>query len=623
MWLNDRMPDKLATRRSSRAKITRKRLIVRWVVWSLVGILVVVLALGAWIGFRAFQAKAELEAAQGLIGELKTQALAFDIDGASATLKKISTRTDNAIELTTDPIWMAGEVVPFAGPNLTGFRELAAVTGDVIDDVVTPLIGVAKGIDPASLAPKDGAIDLEPLIAAVPAIATANDGAIAALKNAEAIDTSATIEQISAARTQITGLIGSVTPLLATLNSIVPLVPPAMGSEAPRTYVIMFQNPAESRALGGTALSFALLKMDAGRIELQATVAAGLDNFRGYNEPVVAMPDGTIDLYADTYARFIANVTVRPSFTTAAEITQEMWFRQFGYRVDGIISIDPVALSYVLGATDPITLSTGDILTRESLVPLLLNGVYQRFNSTNVVKDNIAQDVVYAEAVGATFARLTSGPLDPMALINALMQGWNEHRVLYWSANADEQAQLAEIGLNGELPISDDKTERIGVYFQDNVGSKMNYYLQQTVHLAQNTCRTDGRESYRVTVDLGNGIDPTLAKSLSASIVGQWKPEKVKRGDQRMIVMLYAPPGTTIASKTINGAPAAMDAFHDTTYPVSKTVVTIPAGAVSTVSFDVVAPEPGTKTLEALITPMVNPTTVLNEVLDCATVPAG
>ena len=623
MWFNGRMPDTYAARRSLRVKKSRKTITIRWIVWSLVGILVIVLALGAWIGFRAFQAKAELEAAQSLIGELQTKALAFDIDGATKTLNEISTRTDNAVELTSDPIWTAGEAVPFAGPNLTAFRELAAVTDDVIDDVVTPLIDVAKGVDPASLAPKDGAIDLQPLISAVPAIASANEGATNALKTAESIDTSATIDQVAAARTQITALLGRITPLLATLNSIVPLIPPALGSEAPRTYVIMFQNPAEARALGGTALSFAVLKMDAGRIELQTTVAAGLNNFRGYAQPVVAVPDGALDLYGGSFARFIPNVTVRPSFTSAAEITQEMWFRQFGYRVDGIISIDPVALSYILGATDPITLTTGDVLTRDSLVPLLLNGVYQRFNSTNLLKDNMAQDVVYAEAVSATFARLTSGPLDPTALISGLLQGWNEHRVLYWSANPAEQAQLAVIGLNGELPVSDEKIERVGVYFQDNVGSKMNYYLQQTVHLQQNTCRTDGRESYRVTVDLGNGIDPASASSLSGSIVGQWKAEKVKRGDQRMIVMLYAPPGTTITGKALNGAPVAMDAFHDTTYPVSKTVVTIPAGATSTVSFDVVAAEPGTKTLEALITPMVNPTTVLNEALDCATVPAG
>jgi len=606
--------------RSMEVTRTHRRAVNRRVVWSIVALFVVVAALGAWIAVRALQAKAELEAAQGLFGQLQQQAMSFDAVGADATLQRITVRTDKAVELTSDPVWRAGEMVPFAGANLRAFRQIAALTSDVVDNVATPLIGAVDGLDPATLTPPSAEIDLSTLLTAAPAIAAAADGVAVALDDAESIDTSGAIEQLSAARTRIIDVLRSVSPLLSTLDSMVPLMPSVLGADAPRTYVVMFQNPAESRALGGAALSFAVLSMDAGRIELQSTVSAASKNFRGYAEPVVAAPDGIPDLFAGTYATSIANSTVRPSFTAAAEITSEMWFRQFGYRVDGVVSIDPVALSYILGATDPITLSTGDLLTGDTLVPLLLNEVYQRYDSPDIEANNTAQDAVYAEAVTATFARLSSGVFDPRLMVDAIVKGWNEHRLLYWSADADEQARLVSFGLSGELPMSDATTERVGVYFQDNVGSKMNYYLQQTVHLARSTCRADGRENYRVTVDLRNGIDPAAASSLASSIVGTWKHEGVARGDQRMVVMLYAPPGSTIVSRSVNGAAVSMDALHDTTYPVSKIVVTIPAGAVSTVSFDVVAASPGDRSLDAVVTPMVNPTTVIDEVLDCATV---
>ena len=606
--------------RSMEVTRTHRRAVNRRVVWSIVALFVVVAALGAWIAVRALQAKAELEAAQGLFGQLQQQAMSFDAVGADATLQRITVRTDKAVELTSDPVWRAGEMVPFAGANLRAFRQIAALTSDVVDNVAMPLIGAVDGLDPATLTPPSAEIDLSTLLTAAPAIAAAADGVAVALDDAESIDTSGAIEQLSAARTRIIDVLRSVSPLLSTLDSMVPLMPSVLGADAPRTYVVMFQNPAESRALGGAALSFAVLSMDAGRIELQSTVSAASKNFRGYAEPVVAAPDGIPDLFAGTYATSIANSTVRPSFTAAAEITSEMWFRQFGYRVDGVVSIDPVALSYILGATDPITLSTGDLLTGDTLVPLLLNEVYQRYDSPDIEANNTAQDAVYAEAVTATFARLSSGVFDPRLMVDAIVKGWNEHRLLYWSADADEQARLVSFGLSGELPMSDATTERVGVYFQDNVGSKMNYYLQQTVHLARSTCRADGRENYRVTVDLRNGIDPAAASSLASSIVGTWKHEGVARGDQRMVVMLYAPPGSTIVSRSVNGAAVSMDALHDTTYPVSKIVVTIPAGAVSTVSFDVVAAAPGNRSLDAVVTPMVNPTTVIDEVLDCATV---
>ena len=606
--------------RSMEVTRTHRRAVNRRVVWSIVALFVVVAALGAWIAVRALQAKAELEAAQGLFGQLQQQAMSFDAVGADATLQRITVRTDKAVELTSDPVWRAGEMVPFAGANLRAFRQIAALTSDVVDNVAMPLIGAVDGLDPATLTPPSAEIDLSTLLTAAPTIAAAADGVAVALDDAENIDTSGAIEQLSAARTRIIDVLRSVSPLLSTLDSMVPLMPSVLGADAPRTYVVMFQNPAESRALGGAALSFAVLSMDAGRIELQSTVSAASKNFRGYAEPVVAAPDGIPDLFAGTYATSIANSTVRPSFTAAAEITSEMWFRQFGYQVDGVVSIDPVALSYILGATDPITLSTGDVLTGDTLVPLLLNGVYQRYDSPDIEANNTAQDAVYAEAVTATFARLSSGVFDPRLMVDAIVKGWNEHRLLYWSADADEQARLVSFGLSGELPMSDATTERVGVYFQDNVGSKMNYYLQQTVHLARSTCRADGRENYRVTVDLRNGIDPAAASSLASSIVGTWKHEGVARGDQRMVVMLYAPPGSTIVSRSVNGAAVSMDALHDTTYPVSKIVVTIPAGAVSTVSFDVVAAAPGNRSLDAVVTPMVNPTTVIDEVLDCATV---
>lgn len=562
--------------------------------------------------------------AQAKISELKAQVVAVDFVKAEGTLGEIGAHTSNAVRLTSDPIWRTGEVVPFVGSNLSAVRKLAKVTDDIVAEVVEPLVGVASNINPGSLAPKDGGIDPKPFIDAVPAVAQANAGAKEAIRALKAVDTEGTISQVASARNSLTEMLGSIAPLLQTADEIVPLIPPAMGVEAPRRYVVMFQNNAEGRALGGTALSFALVTVDSGRVELTSTVAAGFENFDRYGTSVVPIPDGAQDVYpGGAYGTFIPNVTIRPSFVSAAEMTQEMWHRQFGYTVDGIISIDPVALSYILRASAPITLSTGDVLTSDSLVPFLLNDVYTRFNSKDVVADNLKQDAIYGEAVVATFAQLTSGAVDPKTLLASLLQGWNERRVLYWSAHPEEQATLASFGLNGELPVSDAATDRVGVYFQDNVGSKLGYYLQQSVHLAAESCRPDGRQNYRVTAALTNLVDPGQVAGLSPSITGNYKAEKLKPGVQRMISMLYAPPGSQIAGITVNGSPVAVEPLHDTDRPVGKVTLVIQPGETVSVSYDVIAAEPGKKALEAQVTPMVRATEIVNEPLDCATVPAG
>ena len=79
-----------------------------------------------------------------------------------------------------------------------------------------------------------------------------------------------------------------------------------------------------------------------------------------------------------------------------------MWLRETGVDVSGVISLDPVSLSYLLEATGPVALPTGDVLTSENAVDLLLNGVYLRY------ADPRDQDAFFAAAAGSVFGALTS-----------------------------------------------------------------------------------------------------------------------------------------------------------------------------------------------------------------------
>lgn len=67
----------------------------------------------------------------------------------------------------------------------------------------------------------------------------------------------------------------------------------------------------------------------------------------------------------------------------------------------------------------------------------------------------------------------------------------------------------------------------------------------------------------------------------------------------------------------------ALDGQHDENYPVAKLRVAVNPGASVNMAVDIVAVKPGKKTLGAIITPMVNASTVDRPVLDCSTVPAG
>ena len=595
------------------------RLWQRWWFWVVFVLVVVLLAGIAWIGFRALSAKAELIAAQAQVGKLKSQASAQDFGGMAGTLTKLQTHSKAAEQLTNDPIWRIAEGVPSLGKNLTVVRKLASATNEVVKGAITPLVSIASELKPASFAPVNGAINLDPLIKAVPAVGKADRSVKSVSRSVGQIDTSGTLSAISGAKTKLAGLLTTVVPLLDSANILLPLLPPFMGADKPRTYIVIFQNNAESRALGGTALSFAVMSIDKGKVKLVSTVSAGSDHFVNYSTPVIPVPDGVEYLYGGALGRFVANATVRPEFSSAAQIVDENWKRQFGTSVDGVISIDPIALSYILRATTPITLASGDILTPASLVPYLLNGVYQRLSSENTGASNIAKVAIYEEALSATFAKLSGGPVKPKALIAALLQGHTERRINYWSSHPEEESVLVKAGLAGDLPVSDSKIERVGVYFQDNIGSKLNYYLNQKVRTGQAVCRADGRETYRIGVDLTSTV-PANTKLLSPLILGNWKLEKLKRGVQRMFVYVYAPPGSQLAGATVNGAAVALAKLHDETYPVARLQVEVNPGATVNLSVDITAAKVARKTLEAQVTPMVNATTMMPTPLDCATV---
>jgi hypothetical protein len=588
--------------------------------WVLAIVVVVVaVALGAWrLSSNVLGVKHELERAQALAGDLKTQATAFDLAGADATLDEITKHTGRAVELSGDPVWSIAQVLPVLGPNLSAVRQISVATDDAMTDVAAPLLEVATTIGPAGLAPKDGVVDLHPLVDAGPAVTKADASVKRISTYVSRIDTDGAIDQVASAKTQLTELLGAVSPIAGTLNAVVPLLPPALGSEAPRKYLVMFQNNAELRPLGGAALSFAVLNVDGGRIQFEKTIPISFSDFTS-SEPVIPLPDGVAELYRGTVGTYISDATARPSFTTAATVVQEMWKRNQGYAVDGILSVDPVALSYVLRATGPITLSTGDVLTSDSLVPLLLNGVYQRFDTGDLNTDGLRQDAIYAEAVDATFGRLMSGPLDVPTFVGALSQGWNERRIAFWSAHEEEQKRVVSLA---EPPVSDAKTERVGLYLDDGVGAKLNYYLQQSVQLSQGTCRADGATNYRVATTLVNTLPFESVRTLTGSVTGTFWKHGLAPGQQRLGVTLYAPPGSRIVGATVDGAAVAVDPHHDTDYPVARLEVSLQPGKSATVSYDVVAASAGSKVLEAQLTPTVNPVAVETVPLDCATVPA-
>jgi hypothetical protein len=349
----------------------------------------------------------------------------------------------------------------------------------------------------------------------------------------------------------------------------------------------------------------ALIHTEGGALSLAAQESSS--DYPRYDEAVLPLDDEVHAIYGDRPGRWIQNVTQVPDFAVSATLAREMWAREHGgQQVDGVISLDPVALSYLLEATGPITLTTGDVLAPDTAVPLLLNDVYARYTRP------ADQDEFFAMAAAAVFAKLTSGEVDPAALVTALTRAGEEDRLLLWSAHDGEQTVLADTTLAGGLPVSDDDTARFGVYVNDGTGSKMDFYQNAGASLTWDACTLDAAGDAtgdaRLTVTVGNTA-PADAANLPAYITGGGA-FGVPAGTTRTIGYLYLPAGFELVDATMSDGSGFGGGTHDGRRVLSFAIDLAP-GQSATATVVVRASTAGPATLEAVMTPTLTPPAVV------------
>ena len=245
------------------------------------------------------------------------------------------------------------------------------------------------------------------------------------------------------------------------------------------------------------------------------------------------------------------------------------------------------------------TLPTGEVLTSENAVPLLLNEVYQRYERP------ADQDAFFAAAAAAVFGAFAQGSADPAALVTALAKAGDERRLLLWSAHEDEQTLIADTTLAGGLPESDNAATRFGVYLNDGTGSKMDYYVAGDTSLAWDSCSTDASGlatgQATLTVTITNNAPADAATSLPEYITGGGGLG-VPAGIARTVSYLYLPEGFELMDSTITGERGFGGGFHGG-HRVLRFAVDLAPGETATATATVRTMEPSAPALELVSTP--------------------
>jgi len=559
--------------------------------------LAIVLFVVLWVGVRGLLAKNALDEAVPAASSLAAQVAAGDREAANVSFSSLSSSSSEAAALTSDPIWRVAELIPYLGSNLTAVREASAIVNDISRDAVSPIIEITSSLGVDDFVPVAGAVQLQPLINAQPKIAAAADALESADTRTREIETDHVLEFVANAIGKLESTVGEANVIVGTAHRAATLIPPMMGAEGERTYLLLFQNPAELRATGGIPGALAQLNVSDGAISLSQQASSA--DFPMSDSPVLELPLETRALYGDITGKYMQDVNLTPQFPLSAALAAEMWRQQFGVEVDGVMSVDPMVLSYLLRATGPIALPTGDELTSENAVQLLLTDVYARY------PDPVVQDLFFASAAAAVFDSVSNGALQPSLLLDALARAGSENRIFVWSTHGAEQSELEETTLAGVLPASDAETTRIGVYFNDATGSKMGTYLKSQINTGHAVCRTDGLPQIDVAITLTNTAPADAAASLPEYVTGAGI-YGVPAGNIRIIANVYGVPGSANLGIEREGVEVPHHSTSDSGYPVSAIEIELAPGESKTFTSSFLSEEPGLSEIVIQKTPEIN-----------------
>jgi len=579
----------------SRTPAGRKKRVVKIV-------LIAVAVLIGWFGIRSAIVAFNLYSAQSLVTELQSEAASGDFDAVADTVGTLKLHTISAAAGTADPTWRLAELVPGLGANLHAVRMLSETANDIMVNLAAPAADVVAAIDLSERLPETGGFNLEPL-AEVRVIAGKAAPVMAdSVSRLSTIEAPNLVEPLQKIVIQIDEVVDKVAPLASSAEPVINVVSAALGQEGPRNYLLAFQNNAESTALGGSAAAYTLLHTDAGVVSIADQAGSG--DFQEFVPVDVPVDQSAFDLYGSYLTDHINTSTSRPDFPTAASIMKAFWERDRGTSVDGVLSLDPIALALMLDATGDITLSSGDVLTSENAVSLLTNGIYFRYPNN---EDQPKADAFFAEAAATIVGKVMSGDFDIPKMIKAVSTGVEQGDVLMWSSDTAEQSALDGMTIQGVLPASNEEETVIGVYYRDTSASKIDYYLETATTTTSDVCASPTNPVFSTAITLTSTLSKEAARTLPEYVASRdWGGTKF-----RTEVFVYGPIGATVASSTVRveGLDTGVtSSTSDLGRPVAAFYAYLAPGQSTTVDISFVGAPGNYGPLEVRGTPMINPT---------------
>ncbi|HWH34425.1 MAG TPA: DUF4012 domain-containing protein [Acidimicrobiales bacterium] len=517
-------------------------------------------------------AEAALQAVR--LGELET---------AQSELAQAQRELSAAERSLGNPLTSPGLAVPLVGPHLAAGRRLSASAAEL---AATGTL-VAGGL-PQQLVVRESVVPIEEIRGLEPELVK---GA-AALRGAEAEMAEADLTfLLPPLRRRAEDLVQVVTDSAADAElaiEAVGVLPAFFGGEGERRYFVALQNPAEQRGSGGIVGNFVELSAVDGRLDLTRTGrVAELNFFAGRPPPldVVGLPS-YLQRYAASDRPFVwQDATLSPDFPSVATAIEALYPRYGGQEVDGVISLDPLAIAALLELTGPVAVAEWpEPIDSTNAADILLRQQYLRL--ADEAFSNLDRVDFLDSLVAAVFERIELGVLPPPArLVRTLGPLVDQGRIQIHSRVPAEQSFIERIGADGALPPA--TADALALVTNNSVGNKIDIFLQRSL-------------SYRVAYDPETGQVRATAEvrlrndapsgGLPDYVIGSSGPVSPPPGTNRIYLSLYTPldfEGATLGPEIL-----AMSTTRENGRNAHSAFVTIPPGGEAVVSVELAGQVP-------------------------------
>ena len=467
------------------------------------------------------------------------------------------------------PLLRLASVVPILGrtPDAAvglaeGAREVARA-GATIADAVARL---PRGL--ASLGPQNGRIPIESFETLAPALARASDHLARAETATRPIPRSWLLGPVAAARTQFDAELAPIRRGLQAAALLAERFPTFLGSDGPRRYLFVAENPAELRGTGGLIGSVAVMTIRDGRISF--------GRFEP-NENFPRLPAAMVEPPNEDYARrypqgagFILVANLTPDFPSAAAALKGLYEASRRADLDGVIAADPFALQKMLEVSGPVTAPGFGEVTSENVIALVTNQAYGLAPSSPtrtrvlgaiaaLVLHRFLQDAPAANAARAIFAA-----------------GGGGHITVY-AEDPEIQRGFALAGASGALPDPGD--DLVAPIVNNGGANKIDFFAERSVRYAvQLGAENSARADLELTIHNGAPL-----RGQHRYVIGP--TEHARRGENVSLVSLYAPPDVSVLDFEQDGEPGGVGVDSELGHAVISSTARIPSDGTATMRY--------------------------------------